>query len=99
MSHLTSAAGRAEAMSALAGRRDRRQAAYRLHKWGPDGKRTPSTHVDLRAESPEAKRAFLQNQMVRADAERRGAAPGDAAQTAVATPAMTRALAEEARGD
>ena len=97
MSHLTTAEGHKEALLAIKGRRDRRHAAYTAARWGSDGQRVPSSHVDLREESVDTKRAVLQDLMTRARAEVEGRAPGDMAQTVVNTPSMTRVLAEEAQ--
>ena len=67
--------------------------AWRDSRWGSDGQETPGDMVRLEGAE---RRAFLTNMMSRADAESDGRAPGDLATTVVNTPAMQRALAEEA---
>ncbi len=97
MSHLTSAAGRAEAMAALKVRRERRKAARTASVWGSDGKRVPGNFVDLRERTPEERRTFLHGMAVRAEREEAGKAAGDLASTVVATPSMQRVMEEEAQ--
>ncbi len=95
MSRLNSAEGRAEVMRALKGRRERRAAAYSAARWGSDGNRVPSSHIDLNDRTPEEKRTFLHGMAVRAEREETGKAAGDLASTVVATPSMQRVMEEE----
>lgn len=79
---------------AIAARRVSRRAALTRAVWGADGQQVPHNMVKLEGTR---RRDFLFNLVNRAQAEREGRVAGDAATVAVESPAMQRALEEEAQ--